>query len=243
MRLLTWNIHKGIGGVDRRYDLARTVSVLRHHDADVVLLQEVDEGVPRSRREAQAAELAERLGYPHWTFVPNVRLKHGHYGNATLSRHPIRDWRNHDLTLAPKKARAALHTEVHVEQAGRRRTLHVLNMHLGLSGLERRWQVARLLDVLASDHVGPRSRVVLAGDTNDWAGALAGGALGREGFACVTGRRTRAVRTFPAWRPVGALDKVFVRGPLRIDHVARSRLALAARASDHLPVVVDLTLR
>ncbi len=49
-RILTYNIHKGIGGVDRRYRLDRTIAAIRHVVPDIIMLQEVDEGVPRSRR-------------------------------------------------------------------------------------------------------------------------------------------------------------------------------------------------
>ena len=117
-----------------------------------------------------------------------------------------------------------------------------MNTHLGLSGLERRWQVRKLLDHRALSHLSSRSRLVIAGDTNDWGGALAGGRLGDEGFECVTGVGRRAIRTFPALSPVGALDKVFVRGPVRSRHCMRSRLALSRLASDHQPLVVDLEL-
>ena len=45
--LLTYNIHKAIG-VDRVFDPSRIARILEHHDADIVLLQEVDRGVRRS---------------------------------------------------------------------------------------------------------------------------------------------------------------------------------------------------
>ena len=61
MRLLCWNIHKGIGGVDRRYDLHRILRVIDHYDPDVVVLQEVDRGVPRSRRQDQTSLISEVL--------------------------------------------------------------------------------------------------------------------------------------------------------------------------------------
>ena len=60
MRLLTWNIHKGIGGLDRRYDPDRIVEVIRHHEPDVVLLQEVD---VRSKRSAFVNELQYLLDH------------------------------------------------------------------------------------------------------------------------------------------------------------------------------------
>lgn len=47
-RVLTCNIHKGIGGVDRRYRLQRVISVIAAYRADVVLLQEVADSVPQS---------------------------------------------------------------------------------------------------------------------------------------------------------------------------------------------------
>ncbi|MCB9897463.1 MAG: endonuclease/exonuclease/phosphatase family protein [Planctomycetes bacterium] len=242
MRLLSWNIHKGIGGIDRRYDIERTLDVLSHYDADVLLLQEVDRGVPRSRGHHQAEHVAERLGHAHVAFGPNVRLKQGVYGNAIVSRHPLLETRRIDLTFPLKKVRGALLAKLELPVGEHRLTLHLVNVHLGLSGIERRWQVQRLLDHPQLRHLDARSRLVIAGDTNDWTGALPRGRLARDGFECVTGRRTKALRTFPSWRPVGALDRVFVRGPLRCAHLVRPRLPLAVAASDHLPVVLDLEL-
>ena len=97
VRILSYNIHRAIG-VDRRFRLDRIGAILEHHDADVVLLQEVDQGVPRSRRLDLARELASALDYPYVAVGHNVQLRTGRYGNATLSRHPIRKHRNIDLT-------------------------------------------------------------------------------------------------------------------------------------------------
>ncbi len=242
MRLLTWNIHKGIGSLDRRYDLKRVVAVIEHYDADIVALQEVDEGVPRSASDRQAEWLAEAMGYPYHVFGPNVWLKQGCYGNAVLSRHPLVRWRNIDLTFSGKKPRGALYAEIRASSGEHRLTLHLVNLHLGLSGMERRWQVRRLLASEELVHLERLARVIVAGDTNDWAGALARGRLIQAGFHCVTGTGRRASLTFPSWQPVGALDRVYARGSLACETHRRARLALARQASDHLPVVVDVAL-
>jgi endonuclease/exonuclease/phosphatase family metal-dependent hydrolase len=242
VRLLTWNIHKGIGGVDRRYAPGRIAAVLRHYDADVVLLQEVDDGVPRSGRDRQVEVLGDVLGYAQRAYAPNVRLKRGCYGNALLSRFPIVRHSNIDLSLPMKKRRGALLVVLDAHVDGHRYTLHVVNLHLGLSGVERRWQVRRLLRSSAMTALDRSSRVVVAGDMNDWSGILAGGLLRRVGFTCVTGVGVRASRTFPAWSPLGPLDRVFVRGGLRCEHHFTARLDLARQASDHLPVIADLLL-
>jgi endonuclease/exonuclease/phosphatase family metal-dependent hydrolase len=186
--------------------------------------------------------LAEQLGFPHVAFGPNVSLKQGQYGNATLSHFPIVRADNLDLTLPMKKARGALIVDLDVPVREHHFRVHLVNVHLGLSGLERRWQVRKLLESGRLAHLDRRSRLIIAGDTNDWMGALSEGRLGREGFTCPTGVGRRALRTFPAWSPAGALDKVFLRGPMRCKHTIRSRLGLARHASDHLPVIVDIQL-
>jgi endonuclease/exonuclease/phosphatase family metal-dependent hydrolase len=40
VRVLTWNIHSGIGP-DGRYDLERVVRLVQRHEPDIVALQEI----------------------------------------------------------------------------------------------------------------------------------------------------------------------------------------------------------
>ncbi len=107
LKVLTYNIHKGIGGLDRRYHLGRIVDVIRHYDPDVALLQEVDEGVPRLRGDRQVEELAMQLGFTHAEFQPNVPQRRGIYGNAILSRFPLEEAHDVELTVSFKKRRRA----------------------------------------------------------------------------------------------------------------------------------------
>ena len=59
MRLLSYNIHKGIGGRDRRYRLERVIQVIQDEDPDLICLQEVDRHLSRSRHDDQPKKLAE----------------------------------------------------------------------------------------------------------------------------------------------------------------------------------------
>ena len=104
LRLVSYNIHRAIG-TDRRFRPERIKQSLLSHQADVLLLQEVDFGVPRSRRMDMSARLAADLGYEYRATGYNVRLREGMYGNATLSRLPIRDSRNINLTVGRRKRR------------------------------------------------------------------------------------------------------------------------------------------
>ncbi|HEX9793829.1 MAG TPA: endonuclease/exonuclease/phosphatase family protein [Planctomycetota bacterium] len=241
LRLLTWNIHKGIG-MDRRFRPERIVEVIRHYQADVVLLQEVDNGARRSRRLDLAAWISERTGHEWHAWAGTHALKEGGYGNAILSRLPIRRRRNVDLTIGRCKQRAALY--VRLDLPGHFKDLHVFNWHLGLSSAERALQVRRLLDSGTLHWLPASARVVVGGDTNDWRNLLFPTAgLQSEGFHAYSehGRRGHW-KTYPSPAPVGALDKFFWRGAFADPQVHASRLKLARVASDHLPLIGDFEL-
>src|SRR5262245_51761093 len=89
VRILTWNIHKGIGGVDRRYDLKRIIELIAHYSPDFALLQEVADRLPRANHHNQAEVLAEALGMPHMAYHPQHQFVAGGYGNLILSRWPL----------------------------------------------------------------------------------------------------------------------------------------------------------
>ncbi len=88
MRLLTYNIHKGVG-TDRRYRLDRVVGVIAAEAPDLICLQEVDRNVRRSRYDDQPALLVDRLGAKAWMYQLNSPRGEGGYGNLLLSRWPF----------------------------------------------------------------------------------------------------------------------------------------------------------
>jgi endonuclease/exonuclease/phosphatase family metal-dependent hydrolase len=241
IRILTYNIHKCIGGLDRRYNPERIRDVIANYEPDVALLQEVDHGARRTRHEPQVDVLGDMLNMRHRVFFPNVTLRRGGaYGNAILSRFPLTATQNIDLTIPPKKRRSVLHARyrVRLDSTARTRTLHVYNLHLGLSGFERKIQLRRFLDSHPFVHLDHRTPILVAGDFNDVWGTLGRKLLVPAGFRGLT----RPIPSFPAYAPVRALDALYVRGRLEIQRVFRSRLDLAKRASDHLPLIADVQI-
>lgn len=236
MRLLTYNIHKGIGGRDRRYELARVIDVIETENPDLACLQEVDRHVPRSHHDDQPHLLAEYFKAASQLYQPNVHLRVGVYGNLLLSRWPLRSKHQVSLRLNVKKPRGAQLAVVETPEG----PLHLVHFHLGLGERERHWQVEHLL----GHHLFQESAhlpTLLVGDTNDWRNTLADGMLGLRGFRHWTAPISR-FRTFPAWLPLGSLDKLFVRGQVFLRHARVVRSRAARRASDHLPLVVDFHL-
>jgi endonuclease/exonuclease/phosphatase family metal-dependent hydrolase len=245
LRIMTYNIHRAIG-VDRRFRPDRIVQVVEHHRPDVLLFQEVDEGVPRSREVDLAKELASLLDYPHYAVGHNVTLRKGRYGNATLSRHPILKERNIDLTIGERKRRGCQHTRILVESPrGGSFELDAFNLHLGLSAHERARQVGKLVRSGEFKELPEGAATLVAGDFNDWRSLLHPIFTEILSFRCATQHPTRwdsLVRTYPAFSPRGGLDRIYYRGPLRMLSSRACRLRVSKVASDHLPIVADLEL-
>jgi len=244
-RALSYNIHRAIG-VDRRFLPERIVEVLQVHDADIALLQEVDEGVPRSRELDLARVLAAGAGYPHVAVGHNVSLRRGRYGNATLSRYPILRERNIDLSIGRRKRRGCQHTEIQVEgRGGRGHRLDVFNLHLGLSARERQQQVGLLIGAREFAGLPDEAACLVGGDFNDWRSLLTPIFTDVLDFNSATDRSPGArgaLRTYPSFFPRGPLDRILYRGGLALVSARRCRLRVSRLASDHLPIIADFEL-
>ena len=230
---LTYNIHKGIGN-DRLYRLNRTIDVLKQSSADFITLQEVDHHVPRSRNEDTAKILAESLGM-HYSIGLNVKLKKGAYGNATLSKYPIKKSRNMDLTWGIKKARGSLNTIIDTPSG----EILIMNYHLGLAGVERIWQVKKLIHSAVHRHK-ENLPIIMLGDSND-RGHKINPIMKEHGFedSC----QLMKMNTYPSYAPIWRLDKVFFNKFVDVKEHSTFKTGLTKVASDHLPVIVNLKIK
>lgn len=227
LRLVTWNIHGGVGG-DGRLDPERIRAVLAELDADVVALQEVEQH-PVGRGKL-LDYLGDAAGYRPIA-APTLLRGDREYGNALLTRLPVSEATRVDLSVPGLEPRCALD----VVLAAGSRHVRVVATHLGLRPKERRVQITTLLAHLdATPAVTP---LVLMGDLNEW--LTWGRPLRwlRRWFAPAP-----APRTFPARAPMFALDRIWARPRAALHDVDCHRTPLARRASDHLPVSARLAL-
>lgn len=236
-RVITYNIHKGIGGVDRRYRPERIIDTLCRYEGDIVVLQEVDDDVPRSRHHRQVDEIGDALGLHHRAYQHNVSLKQGHYGNAILSRFRLSRRENIELTVPMKKRRRALAARCHI-QGKHSHSMLIITCHLGLAGYERLMQLQKLHESPVLKYVHHDTPVIVAGDYNDVWGTLGRRAMQPHGYVPVG----RKIRTFPAIMPVRELDQIYYRGKLDFLHSYAGHSDLARQASDHLPLIADFEL-
>jgi endonuclease/exonuclease/phosphatase family metal-dependent hydrolase len=236
MRLLSYNIHKGIGGRDRRYDIRRIIEVIEQENPDLICLQEVQHNVRRSRYHDQPLLLTRHFNAVAHLRQTTVRLKTGGYGNLVISRWPFHERHQLSLRVGTKKPRGAQLVVIDTPEG----TLQLVHWHLGLAEKERHWQVNHVLSHSLFRQAGELP-VLVAGDCNDWRNTLAAGPFAEHGFSQVTAPVSR-FRSFPAYFPMGSLDKVFCRGDVFVRSARVVRSTLAKRASDHLPLVIDFHL-
>jgi endonuclease/exonuclease/phosphatase family metal-dependent hydrolase len=234
-RIATYNIHKG-RGLDGRVRVERILRVLKEIEPDIIALQEVVSREGSSVEEHQAGYLAEELGYYHAIGETRKHLN-GVYGNVTLSRWDFKMVRYIDLSVPGRERRGALRTDIRVGPT----LVHFYNVHLGTAARERRMQ-AQLIDehlLKAIDMSGPR---VVLGDFNDWTHGLVTRTLTAEFH--LTDLRKHLVRTraYPAILPLVHLDHIYFDHHLRVEKAAFHRSRLSLIASDHLPLVADLTV-
>jgi endonuclease/exonuclease/phosphatase family metal-dependent hydrolase len=237
MRLLTLNAHQGFNAMRRRGVLLRMREALRASEADLVFLQEIGVAGGIDEPTRQYELLAETV-WPQQAYGRNAVAAGGHHGNALLSKHPIVEWRNVDVSVGRAEPRGLLHCVVGVP--GSARSLHALCVHLALFESHRRRQVEGLLNLISSS-VPSDAPLVIAGDFNDWRRTahrrLVRGQALEEVHASARGR---PARTFPARLPLLSLDRIYVRNlrhrPLRLPR--RPWMTL----SDHVPLAAEISV-
>ena len=226
-RVASYNIHKAVG-VDGRRDPERILTVLKEIDADVIALQEADRRFGRRETCLPLDMIDDHTLYravPLDTRPDSI----GWHGNALLVRRGVEVIDASVVPLPVIEPRGAVCADLMVQ--GMR--LRVVGMHLDISGIRRRGQVRAVIGHVA--RCGPPCATVLMGDLNQWSAAR--GAMREFGHAW---QLLSPGRSFPAQRPVAGLDRIIICDRLRTAGTGVHHSALAARASDHLPVWADL---
>jgi len=213
LRVLTANIHQ------LRDDRSAVVAVLRGAAPDVVALQEPPRGplgAARLRRLARDAGLRVAVGGGRArTTALLVR--------PTL---PVTGARAVGLPWTPGRTRRGIAV---ADVAG----VRVLSVHLSLDPAERAQHLIRLLLLVAAAD-GP---CIVAGDLNEQPDGESWVRLGRH----LRDATTASGPTYPAAEPTARIDVVLVAG-LGSSNAEVVPGDAARRASDHLPVVVDVHL-
>jgi endonuclease/exonuclease/phosphatase family metal-dependent hydrolase len=232
LRVATYNVHR-CRGMDARTVPQRIASVLASLDVDAVALQEVLGA--SQRRPGQAAELGAALGMG-WVMAPTRHLRTALFGNVILSRFPVRHHVQYDVTWKTCEHRGVQRVDVAMDED----TLHVYNVHLGTSLLERRHQAAKVASIVHDRRVaGPK---IVLGDFNEWARGMAKDILAERLQSIDLSKHLSRRRTYPGFFPILHLDHIYYEGKVEVLKVSLPRDRMSLMASDHLPLVADLKI-
>jgi endonuclease/exonuclease/phosphatase family metal-dependent hydrolase len=245
LRVLTVNAHKGFTFFNRRFVLHELREAVRMVSADVVFLQEVHGahvGHAKSVRgwpEASHYEFLADQIWPAYAYGRNAVYPHGDHGNAVLSKYPIDQFSNHDVSVGVHEKRGLLHCRLRIPDVGA--VVHAVCVHFGLREGHRTRQL-ELLCQLLREGVPGAAPLIVAGDFNDWR-RRAHGVLSRcaglsEVFVDAHGR---AAKTFPARLPLLPLDRIYVRSVHSHEPLVLPRRPWA-HLSDHAPLAAEIRL-
>jgi endonuclease/exonuclease/phosphatase family metal-dependent hydrolase len=234
-RAMTYNIHHG-EGADGRVDLDRIAALIRDERADLVALQEVDKGVERTGRRDMPAELAALTGMT-CLFRNNYPFQGGEYGNAILTRFPVKRWTNTLLRmLRPGEQRGVLQAVVDV--GGRDLLFLATHIDYRPDDAERLANVDQFREVLAEYGMMP---ALFGGDFNDTPGSRTYTAMAAMFDDVWTAAGEGVGFTIPSREPNKRIDYLWIGhgAPLRAIRAWVPR----SEGSDHLPVVAEFAWR
>ena len=234
VRVMSYNIHHA-EGIDGKLDVERIARVIIDAKADIVGLQEVERGTERIQRRDLPAELAKLTGLTA-RFDKNIPHQGGEYGNAVLSRYPIKQAKNtHLKSFANGEQRGV--QQLVLDIAGRE--VLFVNTHLDhrRDPAEREHSATELKDIVAAAGNKP---VILVGDFN--AAPEAKSIATVRGFLTDTWPVVNREPgfTIPVKKPTRRIDYVWIT-PASITPVKMA--VIQSEASDHLPIVAELRLK
>lgn len=234
MRILTYNVHS-CRGMDGELKPERIAEVIASTKADVVCLQELDAHRRRSGHVHQAGLLA-RLLTMEFEFHPAIRLAVEEYGDAILSRHPLKLIRAGELPQPSRylEPRGALWVEIQAD--GFRWQL--INTHLGLTRFERRQQAIELSNWIKEAFAKPPA--IFCGDLNSRRGSHVHRLLGAGLHEVQRAAPTRPKKTFSTRFPWICLDYVYASPDVTIASAEVVDTPLSRVASDHFPLLAEV---
>ncbi|MCB1194439.1 MAG: endonuclease/exonuclease/phosphatase family protein [Leptospiraceae bacterium] len=241
LRVLTFNIHKGISFYSRRQILDKIKIFIRKTHADLVFLQEIRcpgllglEGVHEADVfNSQFEYLADSV-WGHFAYGKNAIYQNGNHGNAILSRYPIQSWDNIDISTNTFEKRGLLHVTVIHPKLG---ILNLICLHLNLLARGRKYQINRLIELISKRII--ISPLIVAGDFNDWTQKVSEQIHEpinlKEAFYTINGSYASS---YPRVLPVLCMDRVYYRGldPISVQVLRGNQWS---SLSDHAALIVD----
>lgn len=225
IRIASYNIRKALG-TDRLRRPERILHVISQMDADIVVLQEADRRFGQRPSALPEKEIEPLTGLVPLKIATNdVSL--GWHGNAILVRPGVEAKDIRLIDLPGLEPRGAVCADLSVWGM----PMRIAGTHLGLLRRHRRKQLTALIEELGTGAPMPSA---IAGDLNEWSTSVGLGRLHRHFEIHAPGQ------SYHARRPVAPLDRIALDNQLIAISGGVVETPLAQRASDHLPIWMDV---
>jgi endonuclease/exonuclease/phosphatase family metal-dependent hydrolase len=243
LKVLSYNIHKGLNWGSGKVVIKQIKSAIKNSKADIVFLQEIvgehklfEKKYSHWPKGHQLEYLADEI-WSEYAYAKNAVFNHGHYGNAILSKYPIIQWSQQNISTNRFEQRGILHCTIDV---GGDYQLHAYCLHLDLTHTGRKKQYKIIEDRILQD-VKNSDPVIVAGDFNDW---------NKQGHVTFEKKLNMFevfkdlygdyAKTFPAKFPLLKLDRIYTKN-LKIEHGEICENLPWKNLSDHLPLLATLS--
>lgn len=230
-KLMSYNIHKGKSFLTRRHVFDEIKKVIHDVDADIVFLQEVRDFHSKDFKIYQKNQLEFLADFRYQGYYgKNCEYRKGHHGNAILTRYPILETENFNLTVSKLEKRGVLYNKLQLEDT----ELFTFCTHLNLRKSDRNKQIFLLEKIIEEIIPSKESNILLVGDFNDFDNSIENYFM-KKNYQIITNQKT-----FPNFLPILSPDKVFSKNiVINNSYVLRKKELLGL--SDHLPIVSEMS--
>lgn len=241
LKIISYNIHKGFSRFRKLkiHDLKKRILLW---NPDIIFLQEVQglhtiHAKNKMWPETTQYDFLGDNNLPFRAYGPNKFYSHGHHGNAILSKYPIIDIKNYDLSTSKYEKRGALYCKINHPIT----PVNVLCVHLSLLAKDRRWQYIEIAKIIENS-IDNEQPFILAGDFNDWRNEANKYLVEKIGLNEIMSKYNggKLLRSFPSEFPLLALDRVYSK------NIAASNASIikdCSKISDHSPIKAEFIIK
>ncbi len=245
LKVLTYNIHKGFNMTGSEFTLHEIKKSINEINADIVLLQEVvgshakhSKKISNWPKHPTQCEFLAEDNWPYFQYGKNASYPGRDHGKAILSKFPIVETENINISTNRWEQRGLLHCTI---QLPLEKSVHIFNVHLNLLEGGRKTQFGKIKERISS-HVNDKSPILIGGDMNDWTQNL------HQDFITLTDfseshvhLNKKFAQSFPSFYPKLTLDRLYFRH-LSILSSTTLQDAHWKKLSDHLPMLVEFEI-
>lgn len=236
IKIMSYNIHKG-HSIFNKLSIVEMKKQLDVWNPDILFLQEVqgeNKKWEKKHKDWPMDGLHVFLGKDRWeniAYEANALYRHGHHGNAILSKYPIKKVNNYNISTSKFEQRGILHAQIEINKEIP--LLHAFCVHLSLNGKGRKWQLEVIADIIKS--LPKDNPIILAGDFNDWFNYAKTRLNTIEDMKEILREKIKNPRSYPSGYPLLSLDRIYTRGFEIKDAIIGNKPF--GNTSDHSPVL------